>query len=225
MIANQQSAGRGRRGRHWHSPPGLGLYLSVLLRPCVPVDHITRWTLAASVAGCEACREVARCGTIIEWPNDLVVGGCKVGGVLAELRSAGGRARELVIGVGFNVHQGAGDWPDELAQIAVSLRQAAPCGIVVERESLAVAYLRRLQRVVTALERGRWNEVASRWEALAPRAHGTRVRVRRRNNDGARIQVEGVTAGLDSWGALQVRATDGRLTRVHVAESVTVQEG
>ncbi len=216
MVADHQSAGRGRRGRLWHSPPGLGLYVSVLLRPAAAVGEVTRWTLGAAVAACEACRALARCPAEIEWPNDLSVAGRKLGGILAELRSVGGATGEVVIGAGLNVHHGPGDWPEGLAGSAISLRQASRCGIVVEREVLAGVYLKGLGEIVSDLEQGRWDGVASRWEALAPGAHGLRVRTR---GDAC-----GVTAGLDASGALQVLAEDGRCLRVHDVESITVRE-
>ena len=84
VIAESQSRGRGRLGRSWLSRPGLGLYLSVLFRPRAPIPELTRWTLAAAVAACAACRQVGGCKVEIDWPNDLVHDGRKLGGLLAD---------------------------------------------------------------------------------------------------------------------------------------------
>ena len=84
VIAGEQTAGRGRRGSRWHSAPGLGLYLSALFRPGGRSEQLTRWTLAASVAAVEACREAGASEVCIDWPNDLTWRGKKLAGILTQ---------------------------------------------------------------------------------------------------------------------------------------------
>jgi BirA family biotin operon repressor/biotin-[acetyl-CoA-carboxylase] ligase len=217
VLAEQQTAGRGRRGRAWHSPRGLGLFVSVLLRPAAPAHELTRWTLGAAVAACEACRRLTGADVAIEWPNDLTWNGKKLGGVLAEARTAVARPAELVVGAGVNVAHDLDDFPDGLSSCATSLRLACG-GRAPERERLADAYLRRLAGIARELDRGAWAAVARRWERLSPGCFGKRVRVISTTEGAAGY--EGVTTGLDATGALRVRRTDGRVGEVRLAESV-----
>jgi len=219
VVARQQTAGRGRLGRQWYSPPGLGLYVSVLLRPGGPVAAMPRYTLAAAVAAAAACREAGATSVEIKWPNDLVADGRKVGGVLAELRPSAPGA-ELVLGLGINVGHRAEDFPPALAAQATSLRLLT--GTAPDPELLAAGYLRALAREAREIEDGRWTKVAARWERLAPGARGRRVRVCGERG-GARA-VEGRTAGIDSSGALIVRGDDGQAVAVHAVDTVTTLE-
>jgi BirA family biotin operon repressor/biotin-[acetyl-CoA-carboxylase] ligase len=173
---------------------------------------MTRWTLAASLAACEACRLLAGGAVQIKWPNDLLYLGRKLGGILAEARSAGGASQELVIGLGLNVHHGEDQFPPELRAEATSLRMAGAPG-VLDREALAADYLSRLGDLSGGLARGEWSEIAERWESLAPGSRGLRVRV---VADG----FEGLTCGIDGDGALQVRDGKGITTVVRMAEAV-----
>ncbi len=223
VLADRQTAGRGRLGRSWHSPPGVGLYVSVLLRPGGPIEELTRWTIASAVAACEACREVSRCDVIVRWPNDLLASGRKVAGTLAELRSTGPLATDLVLGTGINVNHGPEDFPEELRERAISLRMASS-GTPVDRELLAALYLRGLGRMSRALSRGDWQQVADAWASLAPDAHGRRVRVTPGVPVGARA-FEGTTRGLDRMGGLLVERLAGTVVSVHLGESVVALEG
>jgi len=214
VVADRQTAGRGRRGRPWHSPPGVGLYISVLLRPDAPPEQVTRWTLGGAVAACRACRRLAGDDIVIKWPNDVLCGGKKLVGILAEYRRTEA-GPELVLGSGFNVAQSAADFPVELAERATSLSLVA--GRPVSRADLAVHFIRELAPVLGWLERGDWATVARRWESLAPDSRGNPVRVLPR---GAERVVAGVTRGVDAAGALLVELPDGGTTRVHMADSI-----
>lgn len=224
VVADRQTAGRGRRGRAWHSTPGLGLCLSVLLRPGGEVREATRWTVAAALAACETCREQGCEAAVVKWPNDVMFGGRKLGGILAELRSAGGRPLDLVVGIGLNVNQRETDFPPELRHSATSLRLAAGRGIL-ELEPVAAGLLRGLERIATRLKRGAWEAVAADWERLAPAARGRRVRVAQGSRPAGRARAfEGLTRGLGDDGALLVERSDGRVVPVRLAETVTVLE-
>ncbi len=120
VVADAQTAGRGTRGRSWHSPPGLGLYLSIILRP--PIHDLAGLPLRAAVAVRDAVRDAAGVVAEVEPPNDLVFGGRKLGGILCESAIEGGNVEFAIVGVGLNVGHGPGDFPPELAGTAVSLR-------------------------------------------------------------------------------------------------------
>lgn len=209
VIADRQTAGRGRLGRRWHSPPGAGLYLSLLLRPDEPLDRIGRYAISAAVAVREACARFVASGLALKWPNDLLGSGRKLAGILAEARTGDG-GTELVIGIGVNVAQRAHDFPADLDVPATSLALLSG-GAPPERERVASAVLESLADVEAALARGAWDEIAERFERYAPAARGAAVRLA----SGER----GTTAGLDRSGALRIR-TPSATVLVHAGESI-----
>ncbi len=120
VVADSQSAGKGRRGRNWASPPGESVYMSVGLRPQMPADSTSMLTLVAALAVCRAIEEVSECDkAYIKWPNDIVIGGRKVCGILTELHFDGQGDPLVVIGIGINVNNR--DFPQELMLTATSL--------------------------------------------------------------------------------------------------------
>ena len=220
VLADHQSSGRGRMGRSWSSPAGLGVYFSVLLRPREAEGEPTRWSLAAALAACEACRELTGRAVEIKWPNDLLCGGKKLGGVLAEARTQAGARTELTLGIGINVLQSTADFTGELAESATSLRLVA-AGDPPERELVAAACLHELAGLAALMRRGEWSSVVRRFERWSPGTHGRRVRVETFHaEDGARAY-RGVTDGVAPDGALRIRREDGGIDTVRMAASVT----
>ena len=144
VLAERQTAGKGRLGRSFQSPAGLGLWMSVLLRPACPPERLPPVTALTAAACAEAIREVCGAEAGIKWPNDLVLDGRKLCGILTELES-GGEGLTLVIGIGLNVSQRREDFPPELRETAGSL--AMLTGRDVPREVLAGAILRALDRM------------------------------------------------------------------------------
>ncbi len=221
VVAERQTAGRGRRGRAWHSAAGLGLYISALFRGAGSAKMLTRWTIMASLAAAEACRQVSGADIHIEWPNDLFWKKRKVAGVLAEAKTTGETVDELVLGTGINVAQDARDFPSALAREATSLKLAS--GREVEREGLAAAYLAELSGLASRLRSGDWGPIAERWGRLAPGSRDRAVRVLPASPGGAAVL--GRTAGLDISGALRVRNAEGELQVVRGADSIVFLEG
>ena len=216
LLADTQTAGRGRLGRHWHSPRGLGLYLSWLVRPRGDVAWFPRWTLLGAVAAGAACRDVAGAVVRLKWPNDVVARGRKLGGVLADLRTSAG-GPELILGIGLNVEHREDDLPPELRSRATSLSILS--GTIMDRADLAASVVQGLVTLGDRLERGDWDGLRERWTALAPGATSGRVRVLDRQGD--RGAWTGTAAGLDERGALRVRRDrDGREVAVLDGESV-----
>ncbi len=218
MLADGQTAGRGRRRRSWVSLPGKGLYLSVLFRP--PPGPPTRWTLGAAVAACDACHALGAETVTIKWPNDLLAGRDKLGGILVETRSAGGAVDELIVGLGVNVHHDDAEIKSIGVRGVTSLHRAVPSGMVGSRTELAGAFLKRMDEVATSLEGGNWSAVAAAWLDRAPRAHGAPVSVS--GVDGATWS--GVSAGLAEDGALVVEDAAGQLRPVRQIEAVRFTE-
>jgi BirA family biotin operon repressor/biotin-[acetyl-CoA-carboxylase] ligase len=217
VLARAQEAGRGRFGRSWHSPPGLGLYLSVLLRPRLG-GRAARWALAAAAAGAEGLEDLGLPGVEVKWPNDLLHGGRKLGGFLAEMRALPGGSTELVLGAGFNLAHRDEDFPEALRGVATSVALARG-GEAPGAESVARAFLSRLASFSAGLGEGRFDEVLARWTARAPRASGARVRVS--------IGTETFTAttrGLAPDGGLVVERDDGGRATLHSGDSGLIWE-
>jgi BirA family biotin operon repressor/biotin-[acetyl-CoA-carboxylase] ligase len=213
VIAGSQSAGRGRLGRAWHSPERSGLYLSVLLRPATPLDRAGRYALVAALAALEACLEAGALTARIKWPNDVLIGGRKAAGILAELRIAPA-GPELVLGFGINVDEPAEGFPADLAGSAVALSRVA--GHPVAVGDVAASLLSALDGWLRRLAEDRWDEVRAAFVRYAPGVDGARVSLRAGGT--------GITRGLDDGGALRVETIDG-MVLVHAGESVASWEG
>lgn len=142
-LADEQSAGRGRRGYGWFSPPGCGIWASVLLRPRLSADRTPPLTLCAAAAVAPVLETAAGVSVEIKWPNDLLMEGRKVAGILAESRVVSGDEPVIVIGMGINVNHTRGQFPDELSASATSLRIES--GRPVGREDLFLAILASLE--------------------------------------------------------------------------------
>lgn len=121
VVADCQTKGRGRMGRTWVSPAGVNIYMSIVLRPPFKAQDSLLLTVLAAVACCKALRDSGGGGVSIKWPNDLVSGGRKLGGILTETKFMAGKILFAVLGVGINVNSGPADFPPDLRPIATSL--------------------------------------------------------------------------------------------------------
>jgi BirA family biotin operon repressor/biotin-[acetyl-CoA-carboxylase] ligase len=196
-IADEQTAGRGRGGHSWHSAPGVGLYLSALLRPSLAPNEMLGITLAAGIAAAQAVSQIARIACDLRWPNDLLVNEKKVGGILTEMSSGNGCA--VVVGFGINVNHGT--LPAELASSATSLYLAT--GTSVDLMALAAALLQFFDREYRGLQTEELRALLARFEERSSYVRGKSVTV------GEEGGYEGVTAGLDQRGFLRVKTSDG----------------
>jgi len=206
-FADEQLAGRGRGDRAWHSAAGEGLYVSVLLRPQIPAVRLPLLPLAAGLAAADAIRVVAglAAGLIVDlrWPNDLLIGPRKTGGILVEAKTSGGSVDYAVVGVGINVHQRGFD--SGLATPATSLDLEA--GRRIDRQDLLVSLLKSLERETRALlDPATGKTIPLRVEQASTWVRGRRVEVH------GPQACTGVTAGLDEHGFLLVRTAAGLVT-------------
>lgn len=200
VIAERQTSGRGREGRVWESPLG-GLYLSIVLRPPLAIAAVPPMTLAIGIGVCEAARSVGAHGTL-KWPNDLLVDGRKLAGVLVEAQSQGNRLESVVVGIGINM---CGELPASVADRAITLEEAA--GMTVDREAF-------IERLLADVERWVDRYVGVGVEAIIPAwqdrmALGLHARAMGLGNP-----LEGVVEGLDEDGALLLRDDDGLVHKV-----------
>jgi BirA family biotin operon repressor/biotin-[acetyl-CoA-carboxylase] ligase len=204
-VADEQTAGRGRGGHTWHSAAGDGLYCSALVRLGVPAE-LGLWVSLATGLAAQAGIEAAGGPKIdIRWPNDLMLGGKKCGGILVESAIAveSGRLRYAAIGVGINVNHAG--FPDELAGVATSLRIA--CGRTLAREEVLVGLLRALDREIAGLEAG-GEGLLARFAEASSWVRGREVRVEEAGG------YTGVTCGLDERGFLRVKDEAGEVRTV-----------
>lgn len=202
VLADLQEAGRGRLGRTWWSPPGAGMYLSVVIRTDGLGPNVPLLTLAAGVALSTALREVSGLPVELKWPNDLVIGRPwrKLAGILCEATTAGAAGAgpdAVVIGMGMNLQRSA--YPPAIADRATSV--AEECDRLVPRAAIVAATLDALDRQVARLRTGDAAGVLGDWRALAHAALA-QAPIRWRDHDG---EHRGTTAGLDDDGALLVR--------------------
>ncbi len=205
VVAECQTAGRGRRGRSWASPAGRNLYLSVILRPALPPQRATELTLVASIAACDACRR-AGVEAGIKWPNDVLVDGRKVAGILTELSAEPDVVHWVVVGIGVNLNAAASDFPEEVRAIATSLAIAR--GQPVPRALFAAALLADLEHWLDRHAAEGFAPIREAWRERSVTL-GRRVTV---EVEGA--EVTGVAEDIDGSGALLVRGPAG-LLRVH----------
>ncbi len=203
VFAESQTKGRGRLGRRWSSPSGKGLWFSILLRPNLHPMEITQLTAAAATALARAIENETGLHAEIKWPNDLLIDGKKVAGILTELQGELDLVHYVIIGIGIDVQQSPSDFPAELRKSAISLKMAL--GRPVDRPSLATAILRELDRDYARILDRQFKELAEEWEARCSTL-GQHVSI----EVGART-LRGRAEALDPNGALLLRTDHGRL--------------
>jgi BirA family biotin operon repressor/biotin-[acetyl-CoA-carboxylase] ligase len=214
VLADRQTAGRGRRGHSWASPAGIGLYTSILLRPSHSPAGVSLLTLVAGLGVAEAIEESAGVATRLKWPNDILVEGRKVAGILAEMASVDEKVSHVVIGIGINVNHGPQDLPGELFQAATSLYLAT--GRSIPRGELAAAVYNHLDRWYQVFREGRIETIlAAGRERSATLGRPVDVLA----DEG---RWHGLAVDLEADGALLVREEGGELRRV-LANDVSIR--
>ena len=211
VVAEAQGKGRGRMGRTWISPKGKGIYLSVILRPQLQLAEIPKITLVAAVAAARAVEGTTGLKPEIKWPNDLLIGGKKIAGILTELNAELNRVNTVVVGIGLNVNTPA----DKLPAHGTSL--ARELGEKVNRLELARALLTQLDKTYTQFLKQGMDPVLEAWRGFAGFL-GRRVRVvvEGRTLDGQAVDV-------DPSGALLVRTDTGLVESVSAGEVLLVR--
>ena len=163
VVAEAQTRGRGRLGREWNSPPGVGLYVSLVLRPMLPPMELPQITLTTAVAVVRAVRRVTGLAPGIKWPNDLLLNGKKLGGILTEMETESDRIRHVVVGLGLNVNNPA--FPPEVAATATSLTLAV--GRSFSRVLLLQAWLEEFEELYGRFLNQGFPEILEEWKSAA----------------------------------------------------------
>jgi BirA family biotin operon repressor/biotin-[acetyl-CoA-carboxylase] ligase len=205
VIAEQQTAGRGRVGRAWHSEKSSGIYVSVLLRPTITPVQAPLMTLVAGLAARDAVAEQTGLATDLRWPNDLLLNGKKLGGILTEMHAEPDRVHFLVVGIGINVNHE--EMPAEIASLATSLR--IETGQTHSRTEVLVRVLRRLDGYYNEFLQQGPEPILRRFAEVSSYFQNKRVRI-----STATETFVGVTEGLEPNGVLRVRRENGRIESV-----------
>ena len=210
VIADQQIAGKGRMGRRWESPGGVNLYASVLLRPPILPFDAPKLTFLSAVAVCRAIEACTGLSASVKWPNDVLMNGRKVAGLLNEMSSETDQVHYVVLGIGANLNMSADQFPQELRYPATSL--CLETGRPVSRVDFARALLTEIDRLYQLfLEQGS-PPVFAAWTELCELT-GKPVQV-----DCARVQIEGTMIGLAEDGALLVRTAAGKMESIYAGD-------
>ena len=215
IFAESQTKGRGRLGRQWVSPTHKGLWFSVLLRPNFRPQETTQLTVISATALRRAIKSVCGLTADIKWPNDILIGGKKVAGILTEMSAEVDRVRHVILGIGVDVNQDAAEFPAELRKLATSLRIEA--GQSISRAELATKILHELDFDYARVCAGKFPGVADEWEtACVTIGKNVTVQVGDR-------KFRGHAESLDDDGALLVRTEHGHMERI-IGGDVTLEK-
>ena len=198
--AEKQTGGRGRHGRVWASPEG-GLYCSILLRPDWPVRDISKMTLLAAVAVCEAVREIADVPAKIKWPNDILINGEKLAGILTESSIKGSKVEHVIVGIGVNVNSASKD----LVPGAVTLKELT--GREYDLKDFLNVILKRFEYWYEGIRESDFPAMLNRWRELSCTL-GAYIEV----EEGAQT-VRGRAVDIDDHGALVIEDDNGKIIK------------
>lgn len=207
VLADAQSGGRGRRGRVWASPAGANLYCSVVLRPAIMPHEAPQLTFLSAVAVARAIEQTTKLTPEIKWPNDLLISGKKVAGLLNEMSAETDGINFVILGIGVNLNMTADQFPADLRHPATSLFLES--GVRVDRSRFAVAMLNELDLLYADFLLHGFGPVREEWQQRCS-ASGRQVAV----SDSGTECSGGRFIGIDSDGALLLRSEDGRLHRI-----------
>ncbi len=216
VLAREQTSGRGRLGRQWHSPDNGNLYASFAFRPEVSPARLSTFTLWMGLNICECINSFFRIESNIKWPNDIHIDGRKVAGILTEARMDADQTRDVVLGIGLNVNGDTIDWPQELKAIATSIRQETGTAQDINRFTAAIAgrVMLAYEQFVSDSHRTAMKEKWNTYDALEGRSVGLI-----QGND----KITGIARGIDVHGALILERTDGSKILIRAGE-VTIEK-
>lgn len=206
VIADRQLRGRGRLGRRWLSPPGVNLYVSIILRPPILVRNAPLITLMAAVAAAKATEGISGLQPRIKWPNDLLINNKKVAGLLNEMKGNADKVEFVVLGIGINVNMTLGMVPEEMISTATSLREEL--GYDISRVEFLSALLREVEREYQVFLTGEPERVLRQWEEFS-QIVGKLIEMR-----SFKEVIRGRVKGIDSNGSLLLSAPDGSERRI-----------
>jgi BirA family biotin operon repressor/biotin-[acetyl-CoA-carboxylase] ligase len=203
ILAEQQHAGRGRFGREWHSPAGTGIYMSLILCPRIPLAQATHMTLLISVSLCRAIRKLTGANVTIKWPNDLLIKGYKISGILVDTIAEADQVKTMIAGIGISVNMDLEDFPEPLRAKATSLKIAT--GHNLSREQLIISFFKQFEELYAIYLTKGFAPIRHLWEALTSTLQSHVVVTTPQG------QVAGLAEGITENGALRVRDQQGQV--------------
>lgn len=210
VIADEQTGGRGRMEREWYSPKNTGVWMSIILRPEIPLPKTPQLTLLTAVAIVQAIEDCTELQADIKWPNDILLNGKKVTGILTELQAESDRVHAVIIGIGMNINQKESDFPPELESIATSL--SIEKLEFVNRADVIRAVFHRLEKLyMLYLEKG-FAPIKLLWESYAISV-GRKVTARTLSTT-----LHGVALGITDDGVLKIEDEDGQIHHIYSAD-------
>jgi BirA family biotin operon repressor/biotin-[acetyl-CoA-carboxylase] ligase len=205
IIAEEQSGGIGRMGRAWVSPSG-GIWITIVLKPRVPIDHIFMITMAGSIAIARAIRKEFDLGALIKWPNDIFIGNKKVAGLLLELAAEADSVHYCLLSIGIDVNVPLNQFSPALQKDITSI--SAEVGHEVDRASFLARILKEFESRYLLIESGEYEALVREWKSLSCTLEN-RVQIRTLKNS-----FEGDAIDIDEFGALIIRKDNGKIERV-----------
>jgi BirA family biotin operon repressor/biotin-[acetyl-CoA-carboxylase] ligase len=205
IIAEEQTGGIGRMGRAWVSPSG-GIWITVVLKPHIPIDRIFMITMAGSVALARAIRKEFDLGALIKWPNDIFIGNKKVAGLLLELAAEADTVHYCLLGMGIDVNVQLDQFSPALQKEITSI--SAEVGHEVDRAAFLARILKEFESHYLLIESGEYDTIIREWKSLSCTLD-RRVEIRTLKNS-----FEGEAVDIDEFGALIIRKDNGKLERV-----------
>jgi BirA family transcriptional regulator, biotin operon repressor / biotin---[acetyl-CoA-carboxylase] ligase len=210
IVAEEQLSGRGRMDRKWHSPKYTGIWMSLVIRPNIPLSNAPQLTLLTAVAIVQAIEETTDLLPEIKWPNDILINGKKVTGILTELQAEADRIHSIIIGIGLNVNQAIEDFPLELQETASSL--FIESGKKVSRSELIRSFFKIFEKLYTVyLDQG-FLPIKILWEGYAS-SIGKYIRART-----ITTTIEGKALGITDDGVLKVEDQTGLIHHIYSAD-------
>ena len=215
VTAEEQTKGRGRLGRSWHSPAGMGIYISIILRPSFKPEDAPGVSLMTALALADAIAELGVHDVKIKWPNDILIGGKKGAGILTELSADRGRINHLIVGVGINVIHKSEDFPDDIRSIATSLWRVLKHK--VSRVELLASFLAHFEKEYVLYSKDRLKKSHKRLVAHSSLI-GQPVTVQSGKN-----MIVGIARDITATGALVLQTADGAVT-INAGEVTVVKK-
>jgi BirA family biotin operon repressor/biotin-[acetyl-CoA-carboxylase] ligase len=206
IIAEAQTAGRGRLGRSWHSQREAGLYFSMVLFPKAPPSLAPLFTLATAVAMHNAVERYTGLDIDIKWPNDLLTGQKKICGILSEIQAEVDLVKTMIVGVGLNANHE--ELPEDIAGRATSLRIAS--GRIQSRIEILLEFFEEFETIYMDFERKGPRSIVDQWTRFSSFANGRKIEI----HDGVR-KITGITRGLNPLGALRIEQKGGQIEEVY----------
>ncbi|OOE10600.1 biotin--[acetyl-CoA-carboxylase] ligase [Fictibacillus arsenicus] len=210
VIADEQTGGRGRLGRAWQSPSGTGIWMSLILRPEIPLQKAPQLTLLIAVAASRAIEKVTGLEAAIKWPNDLLIKGKKVAGILTELQAEADSIHSVIVGIGMNVNQEKKHFSEEISEIATSL--SIESGKTYKRAELAGAVLQEIENLYRSYLDNGFAVIKLLWEA---RAYSLGKRITARSVTGS---ITGYAKGITDEGVLLLEDDNGEIHSIYSAD-------